>query len=221
MANRNRSRSVVEHFLDALMQWRYLPASQQSLASLPNAFPPMPKGIVYRIGAIQHAEFERIATRLRPLFPNMLGRASMFSKPWIWKWWGISVFLCGLCPPVYIFMVGSGTINLAFLLACTLGLALYLFGRSATRNGVREVSGIITNSTVWFEMLSVQTWTPLEYFTQFNIVEDIFLLSAEYSKAPLWIPRSSFSTEADWQNARQRFEAAIQSRASRDEEHVT
>jgi len=62
----------------------------------------------------------------------------------------------------------------------------------------------------------VRTWIPLEYFSQCIIVDDILFLSAEKSKVPLGIARSSFASDADWRAARLRIEAFVTPRKIED-----
>ena len=208
-------RTVMDQFADDLSQWRFSRAAKFTLANLPAVLPPLPTdGIPFNVRSEQHAEFSRLLPQIYVLFPEMQ-RQKLFMKAWFWKCWGVGLFLCSISSPAYVLLTREGSIRVTFLLTVIVGWFLYQIGK--TRNAVPDIGGVITDSSVLIETRFMRSSIPLQDFGQCRIVGDALLLSTEKSKTPFVLVRSSFSTEAEWQSARQRIEAGIVSSNVTDE----
>jgi hypothetical protein len=197
----------MDQFVDDLSQWQFSPAAKSTLANLPPVLPPLPAdGIPFNIGSEQHAEFGRLFPQINVLFPEM-PRERQFMKPWFWKCWGVGLFLCSICSPAYVLLTREGSIHVTFLLTGMVGWFIFQIGNA--RSAAPDICGVITDSTVWIETRFMRSSIPLQDFGQYRIAGDTLLLSTERSKAPFVLVRSSFSTEAEWQSARQRIEAVV------------
>ena len=197
----------MEQFVDDLAQWRFSPAAKYTLSNLPAVLPPLPiDGIPFNLSSKQHAEVARLLPQIYNLFPEMQ-REVLYMKPWFWKCWGVSIILCSICSPAYVLLTGEGLIHVTFLLTGMVGWIIYQIGK--TRSAAPDIAGVITDSSVWTETRLMRSSIPLQEFAQCRIAGDALLLSTEKSKTPFVLVRASFSTEAEWQSARQRIEAAI------------
>ena len=197
----------MEQFVDDLSQWSFSPAARYTLANLPAVLPPLPTdGIPFNVRSEQHAEFARLLPQIHVLFPDM-HREILFMKPWFWKCWGVSMFLCSICSPAYVLLTREGSIRVTFLLTVMVGWFIYQIGKA--RSAAADIGGVITDSSVWIETRFMRSLIPLKEFGQCRIAGEALLLTTEKSKTPFVLVRSSFSTEVEWQSACQRIEAAI------------
>ena len=205
---------LVDQFATDLMQWRTYTGPQQKIEDLPRLFPPLPAdGIRYTISRAQHEEFHKILPLIDERFPDM-PRASRFYQPWLAKLWGTAVFLSAMTHPIHSYLTGNA-IGIGWLFGSLLGCFIYWMGTSSSRNSYPEYGGIITESEIWTETKTFQHWFELRHFDRCELLDNVLLLSSEKSKSPSLFVQSAFESEAEWQAAVHRIEAAVKSPAGK------